>query len=238
MSTRPEPFPAPAPRFGAAHLPGTLGGFAATPTPGCTAPGTAAPAGSRDPLSPAHRLLPTPASAAPGLATLGTRGVSYLRGPRGHQDQRFHPRHQCQHLGALGRAVYQRQKPPPGYGWPERCQRKGQAQDGSWGAKGAPRGSTGDGSSRPGHTDQAARCSLPPGRAQLWPMPLSRHAKTCQRPSASAGIPARAAPPARSPPRLCGGSSPDPGTQRHRESLGAAQALALPCLAPSPCPAS
>ena len=59
MSARPEPFPTPAPGFGAVHLPGTLGGFPAAPTPGCTPPGTTAPAGSRDPLSPRHQLLPT-----------------------------------------------------------------------------------------------------------------------------------------------------------------------------------
>lgn len=62
MRSCPPPWPPPPPGFGAAHLPGTLGGFPAAPTPGCTAPGTTAPAGSRDPLSPGH----PPAPAHPG----------------------------------------------------------------------------------------------------------------------------------------------------------------------------
>lgn len=63
-------------------------------------------------------------SSAPGLALLGARGVSYLWRPRGHQDHQCHPRLQCQHLGALGRGVYQGEVPPPGCGWPEPCQRR------------------------------------------------------------------------------------------------------------------
>lgn len=69
-------------------------------------------------------------SSAPGSALLGARGISYLWRPRGHQDHQFHPRLQCQHLGALGRGVYLRLA--------ETVPERGQAQDGPWGVKETP----------------------------------------------------------------------------------------------------
>lgn len=78
--------------------------------------------GQQRPLSPGPAPAHPGDSSAPGLALLGSKGVSYLWRPRGHQDHQFHPRLQCQHLGALGRGVYQGEVPPLGCSWPEPCQ--------------------------------------------------------------------------------------------------------------------
>lgn len=239
MSAQPEPFPTPAPCFGAVHLPGTLGGFPAAPTPGCTPPGTTAPAGSRDPLSPgtlapAHPGRHEDASAL-GSAMLGTRGISYLWRPQGHQDQ-FHPRHQCRHLGALGRGAYQCEMPPLGYGWPERCKGRDKLRTALGGEGDTVRQHRGwvpqTWAQGPGSSVLSA-----PGGSGLANAPFSAHQDVPGSPRIS-GDPCGSSTSHLQPPSSMGNTLLTQPPRGHQESLGAAEDLALPCLASLPCPAS
>lgn len=131
MRSRVESLPAPAPAPGPSPT-WYFRGFPCRAKAGLHRARYHGTCGQQRPLSPGPAPAHPGDSSAPGSAMPGARGVSYLWGPRGHQDQ-FHPRLQCQHLGASGRGVYQ-----------GRCRRRARAgRDGTssgWplGAKGTP----------------------------------------------------------------------------------------------------